>query len=519
MKAIHIQRLKEISVIQAVLLLWLLMQVGLIAYYNFALAKWNIDYDSAKLFVHALEICKHHNFVIDGWKYITTAEFDCSLLFAVPFYYLTGDIYVSFALSNMVFLALWIWTVFRLFAGRTYGKECALLALDLILIPYGLGLLEYFNMLFFNGGQYVVKALCPLMLITLLVGERGAKKWVSGVYAAICALLLLITTISSGIYVFVSALIPILGWMLYEELRDKAHVSKRVLFMSMAVAGIVILGYGINRYLKIDAQGSEMLLNAGSDGVFQNVTGCFLGIFGLFGAIADSPVRVLSYEGISVVMRNIFVLTLIGSAFRGVRRMLLNKAALIEKLLLVCFGWNTFILCICHTVNSRGECHYRYHLIGVLPLLCLMTMYLVDYCKKCAMRLRVVWIVLGLTVLGIIAFSANHKVFCWRWEYTDLEMLCAYVRQEKIEMVYIYGHEDFAEDCRLLDYKNTETVYMPVNDSGYTWVVDYYEEWDGRYIEFDHAVLVIDEATEDTVEMFGHTYHRIAQLGYLGVYQ
>lgn len=334
-----------------------------------------------------------------------------------------------------------------------------------------------------------------------------------------CALLLLITTISSGIYVFVSALIPILGWLLYEELRDKDHISKRVLFVSIATAGIVIMGYGINRYLKIDAHGSEMLLNAENGGVFQNVTGCFLGIFGLFGAIADSPVRVLSYEGISIVMRNIFVLTLIGSAFWGVRRVLSNKAALIEKLLLACFLWNTFIVCICHTVNSRGECHYRYHLIGVLPLLCLMTIYLVSYCKKCVMRLRVVWIVLGLAVLGIIAFSANHKVFIWRWEYTDLEMLCAYVRQEKIETVYIYGHEDFAEDCRLLDYKNTETVYMPVNDSGYTWVVDYYEEWDGRYIEFEHAVLVIDEATEDTVELFGHTYHRIAQLGYLGVYQ
>ncbi|MDE6420391.1 MAG: hypothetical protein K2K87_07675, partial [Lachnospiraceae bacterium] len=272
MKANYVQRLKGLSVIRAVLLLWLLVQVGFIAYYNFALAKWNIDYDSAKLFVHALEICKHHNFIIDGWKYITTAEFDCSLLFAVPFYYLTGDIYVSFALSNMVFLALWIWTIFRLFAGRTCGIECALLALDMILIPYGLGMLEYFNMLFFNGGQYVVKALCPLMLIAFLIGGER-KKWVSGVYAVICALLLLITTVSSGSYVFVSALIPILGWTLYEELKDKAYISKRVLLVTVAVAGIVVLGWGINHYLNIGEQGSKMMLNVGNDGVFQNVTG------------------------------------------------------------------------------------------------------------------------------------------------------------------------------------------------------------------------------------------------------
>ncbi len=67
------------NLIKAVLLIWLAVQIGFIAWYNFALAKYNIDYDSAKLYVHALEICRNHSFIIDGWKYITTAEWDCSL--------------------------------------------------------------------------------------------------------------------------------------------------------------------------------------------------------------------------------------------------------------------------------------------------------------------------------------------------------------------------------------------------------------------------------------------------------
>ncbi len=511
------------NLIKAVLLIWLAVQIGFIAWYNFALAKYNIDYDSAKLYVHALEICRNHSFIIDGWKYITTAEWDCSLLFAVPFYYLTGDIYVSFAMSNMVFIALWIWTVFRLFSGRGHGTECALLTLDLLFIPYGLGMLEYFNMLFFNGGQYVVKALCPLMLVAFLNPGRGkdtkSKKWVSCGYAAICAALLFLTTVSSGIYVFVSALVPILAVNLYEQLKKDSRVSRRDLVIAAAVTGIVLAGYVCGRILNIDAHGSEMILNTGVSGVFENITGCFFGIFGLFGAIADSPVRVLSYEGICIVMRIAFVLILIGSALYGLWRVLHNKAELWEKLLLSCFVWNTFVLCVCHMVNSEGVCHYRYHLIGVLPLLCLMTNYLVNAYKTSVKRMRIVWAVLGFSIAGINVFSANRTVFLWRWEYTDLEMLCEYARTEKIEIVYIYGHEDFAEDCRLLDYKNTETVYMPVDDSGHTWVKDYYEEWDGRQITFENTVLVIDEATEDTIEMFGHTYQRIAQLGYLGVYQ
>lgn len=511
--------------IRSLLFLWLAVQVGLIVYDNFCLQKWNIDYDSAKLYVHALEICKNRGFLIEGWKYITTAEFDCSLLFAVPFYLLLNDIYTAFALSNMIFVSLWIWTVFRLFRGAGYGVEYALLALDIILIPYGLGMLEYFNMLFFNGGQYVVKALCPLMLIALLFdrgqekGKSRACRVIAFVYAALYAFFLCLTTVSSGIYVAVCGIVPVLGAAVYHELTSTNRLSRRTAVCGLLSAVMIVCGFALNRFFQIDAQGSDMLLNAGLDGVRKNTSGCFWGIFGLFGAIAKQGVRLMSYEGIVVAGRIFLVLLLLFCAAQKTAQALRGRLPLFEKMLLACFWWNTLILLICHTSDSEGMCHYRYHLIGIIPLICLAAVWAVEQIGRRQRILKYAMSAAGLIVLFSVAFTANRRVVLWRWEYTDLAMLCEYVNNEDIAMVYLYGHEDFAEDCRLLDYQNDDTVYLPVDDSGRTFVTDYYEVFDGRDITFDNAVLVIDEATEDIVELFGHTYQRVAQLGYLGVYR
>ena len=50
-----------------------------------------IDYDGAKLYMHALEMCRNGSFFLPDWNYITTMELDCSLLLAVPFYALIHE--------------------------------------------------------------------------------------------------------------------------------------------------------------------------------------------------------------------------------------------------------------------------------------------------------------------------------------------------------------------------------------------------------------------------------------------
>lgn len=134
-----------------------------------------IDYDGAKLYKHAIEMWNHKTLFIPDWKYITTMELDCSLLLALPFYALCRNIFLSFGIANILLIFTYVAVVYAIFQRTPYQKY-AFLAVNLILIPYSSGMLEYFNMMFFNGAQYVLKVLIPLLFILLLTTEREKER-------------------------------------------------------------------------------------------------------------------------------------------------------------------------------------------------------------------------------------------------------------------------------------------------------------------------------------------------------
>ena len=112
----------------------LVIQVVLIVYCNFTLMDQNLDCDNGKLFTHIMHMWTEKTFVLKDWYYSTTLEWDCSALFAVFFYGLTGNIYVACSLSNAILLLIFLAAVFYLFRGKNilYPLLCA----NLLCIPY-----------------------------------------------------------------------------------------------------------------------------------------------------------------------------------------------------------------------------------------------------------------------------------------------------------------------------------------------------------------------------------------------
>ena len=152
--------------VKAVLILLLAVQLCLIAHSNVTLLGQSIDGDKAMLFKHIEEIWRNKALFIPDWDYLTTLEFDCSSILALPFYMITGDIILSFGLSNIVLSICFVGLVFFLFRGEDslYPLFCA----NLMLIPFRAGMLDYFDMLFFGGGQYIVKVAVPILTIGIL---------------------------------------------------------------------------------------------------------------------------------------------------------------------------------------------------------------------------------------------------------------------------------------------------------------------------------------------------------------
>ena len=193
-----------------ILLICLSVQLVLIAFCNFTLGEKNIDCDSAKIYVHTIELWRNKTLVLPEWKYASTMVFESAVLFAIPLFGILGNIYYAFAISNMVFVFILLWTITQMFKNK---KIIYLLVCDnIILIPYTIGQLDYFNMMFFNYSGYIMKVLLPLMFIAIIVqAEQKEKLKLNQIcFSVLYHFFLVICCFSSGIYVFVSGIFPII---------------------------------------------------------------------------------------------------------------------------------------------------------------------------------------------------------------------------------------------------------------------------------------------------------------------
>ena len=117
---------------KVVFFLILLIECALILHVNFTNRLQIVNEDAANVYVHTAEMWKNHSFYIPQWKYETTAEWDCAVIFALPLYGITHNIHIAFAISNMIFLFIFIWTAFKLF--QDYDRMIPLVGLCFILV-------------------------------------------------------------------------------------------------------------------------------------------------------------------------------------------------------------------------------------------------------------------------------------------------------------------------------------------------------------------------------------------------
>lgn len=497
----------------------LFVQLIMIAYCNFTVSRDNIDCDSAKLYVHAIEMWRNKTFLIPDWSYITTLELDCSLLLAVPLFGLLGDIYTAFSISNLIFLVLLIWVIFRLFSNK--DASYPLLASILICIPYGIGQLDYMNMLFFNGSQYMIKVMLPLMLMVLLLNPYDIKSKDRGyhikelVFMAIYFLLLFVTGFSSGAYVAVTGLFPVIVGSFLWRLYNREKVTWSFWLYSGLSGGVTLAGLVLNAVCEINSKGNSMALCDVYGQLQDNISSCLIGIFEVFGGAAYANVEVLSYAGLNILARMFFVFLILGCAYFVWRKIVNRKAVGRPAVLLAIFLWNTFILSICNVRYGAPTFEYRYHLMGALPLLCITAEVMLDWYNSCEKKTKLFGVLAALAVLLVLNATSYRAVFQSKKDYSHLQEICDFANENGVDYVYFFDSES-AEICRLLDYEGAN--YLTAMVAGWTVVYDYYEKYVEAPVILGNEMLVW-ESEEETVEMFGRTYVRYAAIGGRGIYR
>ena len=499
----------------------LLVQILMIAVCNIKLIDNNIDCDNAKLFVHIREMWEQKTWFIPNWVYMTTLEIDCSGLLALPLYGLTGNICLAFGVANMILLGIFIAVVFYLFWEKPLVYP--VLAMNFICIPYSLGMLDYFNMLFFAGAQYIIKVLVPLLLIAILVHQEknsSVDKKVRITVFLLFGFLLFITSLSSGVYVFAVGVLPVLlVYGLYKLIRYEKIMIGVWIQIDITVI-LAAIGICLNGLLMGGAKGNDMTLIS-VDQFWDNALSCILGIFELFGGISsEADVPVISLQGISVLAKACLVLVYFACAVVACRKQIKKQGSVRVLLLGAVFVWILCILMITKTSYGAATYEYRYHLLGMIPVICITSEILLERFSELRKWQKLIMGAVGVTALLIVNGCAFEVALNTEDKQAGLRAVCDYSEDLDVEYVYLFLDTSAAEICRCIG--DSEMEYLCMTGEGKTSVYDYYGEYEGGNVHTESAIVVVDDAVfnlGDYFEQGGYRFQRFATVAGRSLYQ
>ncbi len=499
----------------------LVVQFLLIAVCNIKLIDNNIDCDSAKILVHAMKMGEHGTLLVPGWSYMTSLEIDCPSSLAAPLYMLTKDIYLAYGLANIIILAAFISLLFFLFRGKPVIYP--ILAANLMCIPYSKGMLDYFNMMFFSGSHYVIRVAMPLLMIALLLwseetaGQR--KRIYEYIPLVLFGALMFLCSFSSGVYVLFVGIFPIIvTYVLYKVL-----MSEKPPVLSCVVLGecvvVSVLGIVLNGVYAGGSRGAGMTLISVYQ-ILANVYSCIAGIYELFGGIAqEMELAVMSPEGINILMKAILVHIFLICGIIGIIRIAKKKIELRMLLLLSVFIWNMFVLLATNTRAGSATYEYRYHLIGMLPLMFVAVQILLEAwfgLKRFQKNFFAAAVLCFVLVINVLSFSVALDPTD---EQIGLKELCAYFDPYDYDFVYMYDASNEADMCKLI--RENDTEYINILENGDTWAYDYYKKYENGKICPENAVMVVNTEKDDlgdSFENFGYKFVKFDAVGSWNLY-
>ena len=424
------------------------------------------DHDSAKVIYHTLRMWQEKTLLIPGWQYMTTAEWDCAALLAMPFYGLTGNILLSFALSNIVNTVLLVFVLLRLCGNLGLARRYGCLIAAAVMLPYGLGMLQYANMLFYSAAQYVYKVLLPLWLLELITApEKDSKHTGWRLQACLFAALCLLTAVSSGLYVFLCGLFPLLTLDLADRL-CRAGGEKRAggPGFSCSVVVLTAAGYALQKAFGLSTYADEIRLVRLQD-FLPKLAANFESLMELAGVLPSEEISLYTVRGIIYAGKLAFFIFIL---FRGLSALgkrtdggdpggLIGFAA---SALAAVFLWNVFVQQL--TVTSA-----RYHLIGFVPLVIAAGIVFAAGTERRKGSART------LRLLAAAAALLFMMAGCWHMMFSAIgnhfadyySALTAMAEELGADSVAVINDSASAELARVLDADRTYVSYFTTNRS------------------------------------------------------
>lgn len=497
---------KPVSVI---FLLILAVEFLYLIKFNLVHAPYVMDQDASKLMTHTIEIVRTGKLLIPGWRYMTTHEIDSAMLLAIPFYAITKNLYLSFAISNTIFIFAFLFVLLGIFKNCGIRSEISLFICCLVYIPYNFGMLDYMNMLFIRGAQYSIKVLIPLLAILILTFPDKNKKR-DYILSAAFIFLAFLSGFSSGLFPLITGILPVAGAYYVNYAFRKKNTGAITTFRTLLLsAGILVsvIGFALHQHYDISPSGINATLTYSEEfgpRVLLNIGN----YFNLLNALPSKYLNIysiVSFEGVGCLFRFALAAFLLVCAFHFVFLFFGGRennpsgdtAHVATGYMSAIFIVNVLIHMLCSYDDSR------YYLIELICMMILAGIWIsrltTDIRKESRMRVFVYLILFtcftwysSKKYVETCQVTKNYFGFCYG--------ICDFIKTQNVDNVIILDNTEVDEVCRVLlpdvkfsNYNSEEKEFI-----SYDWYIG-----TGEASYYGDSSIIMSQWYDDLTDVFG----------------
>ena len=405
-----------------------------------------VDHDASMLYSHTIQMWEQKKPVIPGYEEETFFHLDTSCILALPLYGLTGDIFISYGISNIIFLILTLLIMNDLLKRLDVKDLYRYAALLLYIIPYRLGLVEYANMLFFECSFYNVCIILTILAIDFFLCNRteseGKKDRI--IYYAkliLYAALTMLTAFSRGSYTLLVALLPAIVCYALEVILSPEglrHIEKPKIIIILVTFISYAAGMICGMVLGLEPEKSGFQLVYLRD-IVDNFINVIWGHFSIFIGLTNP--EVMSADGISQLILTAYALLIIVLLIFNLKHAFTDEPyANTLRYLTIIYLWNCTICGLTNCSNSEWAFPERYLFPGFVPLLLsapIMLTYM-EKIKKDLLRKCMFFAVTALTFLTVVVCNiyAVKNIRQTEDELQGIREVLSYARTNGVDTVF-----------------------------------------------------------------------------------
>lgn len=447
--------------IKYIMLAILGIQILFIIWLNLFKCDSFIDHDASMLYSHTIHIWEQKKLVIPNYQEETFFHLDTSCILALPLYGLTHNIFLSYGISNIIFLILTLLIMNDLLKRLGLKDEYRYAGLLLYIIPYRLGLAQYLNMLFYECSFYNICILMTILAIDLFLYKKPETELKKDrniylakliLYAALCIL----SAFSRGSYTLLVALMPAMLCYALEVILSSEglrHIEKSKVIVILVTFASYAAGLGIGKITGFEPEKTGYGLIYVRD-LVDNFIGVIWGHFCIFIGLTNPDV--FTKEGIfQLILTAYAILIIILIVFNLKHAFKDEPHSNALRYLTIIYLWNCAILGFTDSHQSTWGFPERYLLPGFVPLLLsapIMLTYM-EKIKRDLLRQCTFLIVTALTIMTLGVCNVNAMEVIWHTE-SDLRgvrEVLSYARENGIDTVFFVNDFNAALISRSID--------------------------------------------------------------------